>query len=175
VLRRVSVEAVSGQRLTSRKQLEAFRGNDKVQVTRLAAHGAIALRDLQLRWRDHLESDTTTVTTPSVCDRAFSCRLTFNHFPKTNEYLTPVYPCGISSAKSRLFGALCAHLLLDRLRAEVRVSDFSRGKTRHGCRRHLTSSRRQFNIQPSRGKAQTPRPAPNRSKTRRLASKLCFT
>ena len=78
VLRCVSVEAVGGQRLTSGKQREAIRGNDQVQVTRLAAHGAIALRDLQFRWRDHLESDTTTVTTPNVCDHAFSCRLMFD-------------------------------------------------------------------------------------------------
>ena len=71
------VEAVLGQRLTSGKQLKTIRGNDKVQVTGLAAHGAIALRDLKLRRRDRLESDTTTVTTTSVCNHRFSRLLTF--------------------------------------------------------------------------------------------------
>ncbi len=77
VVRRIGVEAVRGQHLISGKQFEAIRRNDKVQVTRLAAHGAIALRDLKLRRRDRLESDTTTVTTTSVCNHPFSFRLTF--------------------------------------------------------------------------------------------------
>ncbi len=42
-------------------------GNYQVQVTRFAADGAVAFQDLELRWRNHLESDTTTVTTSSVC------------------------------------------------------------------------------------------------------------
>jgi len=72
VLRRVRVEAVGSQHLISGKQLEAIRGNDKVQVTRLAAYGAIALRDLKTRRRDHLESYTTTMTTSGVCDHLLS-------------------------------------------------------------------------------------------------------
>ncbi|MBF8303268.1 MAG: hypothetical protein HW396_1549 [Candidatus Dadabacteria bacterium] len=87
VLRRMSIEAVGGQRLSSGKQLEAIRRNDKVQVARFAAHRAIALRNLQLRRRDHLKSDTTTVTTAGVCDHAFSCRLTVIHLTDRSRLL----------------------------------------------------------------------------------------
>ncbi len=53
-------------------QLEAIGGNDEVQVARLAAEGAIALRDLQFLRSYNLESDTTAVTTPGVNNHSSS-------------------------------------------------------------------------------------------------------
>src|SRR5713101_8767221 len=77
MLRSVSVEAVSRQNVATGKQLEAIAGNDEMQVACLATHGAIALGNLQLGRRKHLESDATAVTTPCVFDhthRVTSCR-----------------------------------------------------------------------------------------------------
>src|SRR5713226_4262998 len=76
MLRSVSVEAVSRQNVATGKQLEAIAGNDEMQVACLATYGAIALGNLQLGRRKHLESDATAVTTPCVCDHASSCLTT---------------------------------------------------------------------------------------------------
>src|SRR6266481_299824 len=75
VLGRVRVEAVRCQNIAARKQLEAIGGNHQVQVARLAAHGAVAVGNLELGRCHHFESDATAMTTAGVCNHESPCSL----------------------------------------------------------------------------------------------------
>jgi hypothetical protein len=66
VLRRVRVETVRRQHLTSGNELEAIGRYNKVQIASHAAHRAIAFQYLELRRRAYFEPDATTVAAPGM-------------------------------------------------------------------------------------------------------------
>jgi hypothetical protein len=71
---RVSIETIGPERVVAAKQFESIGRDHEVQVTGLAANGAVALRHFQSLWRDDLKSDATTVTTSAMRNHWSSSR-----------------------------------------------------------------------------------------------------
>jgi hypothetical protein len=74
VLGRVSIETVGPERVAAAKQFKSIGGDHEVQVTGLAANGAVAFGYSQSLRGDDLKSDATTVTTPAMRDHWSSPR-----------------------------------------------------------------------------------------------------
>ena len=66
MLGRVSIETVGPERVAAAKQLKSIGRDNEVQVTGLAANGAVAFRYSQSPRSDDLKSDATTVTTTAM-------------------------------------------------------------------------------------------------------------
>ena len=74
VLGRVSIEAVGPKRVAAAKQFKSIGRDHEVQVTGLAANGAVAFGYAQPLRRDDLKSDTTTMTTTAMRNHWSSSR-----------------------------------------------------------------------------------------------------
>src|ERR1700674_4128209 len=74
MLGRVSIETVGPERVAAAKQFKSIGGDHEVQVTGLAANGAVTFGYSQSLRGDDLKSDATTVTNPSICDHWSSPR-----------------------------------------------------------------------------------------------------
>ena len=67
----VRVERIRRERLATADELESIGRHDQVEITGFVADGAIAVRNLELRRRNHFESHATAMTASGVCAHTF--------------------------------------------------------------------------------------------------------